>query len=107
MELELEAGARLEVALPARHTAALFVLAGRACVNASRPAGEAELVLLDIEGEGIELRAEAPTRALLLGGAPLGEPVVAHGPFVMTTRAEILQAIEDYQSGRMGRLEPH
>jgi hypothetical protein len=41
---------------------------------------------------------------LLLGGVPLGEPVVQHGPFVMNTRQEIDQAIQDYQHGRMGAI---
>ena len=43
---------------------------------------------------------------LLLGGVPLNEPVVQHGPFVMNTEAEIATAIRDYQSGKMGAIEP-
>ena len=41
---------------------------------------------------------------LLIGGLPLGEPIVRYGPFVMNTRDEILQAVADYQSGRMGSI---
>jgi redox-sensitive bicupin YhaK (pirin superfamily) len=48
--------------------------------------------------------ATQTTQLLLLGGVPLGEPVVRHGPFVMNTRQEINQAIEDYQQGRMGSI---
>ena len=49
--------------------------------------------------------SRSPTlEVLLLGGSPIGEPISWYGPFVMNTREEIKQAIEDYQAGRMGRI---
>jgi redox-sensitive bicupin YhaK (pirin superfamily) len=105
-DLALDAGAELALALPAGHTAAVVVLAGRARVNGSEPLGEAEMALLDRAGTGVTIAAEPATLALLLGGEPLGEPVVFHGPFVMSTREEIYAAVRDYQSGRMGHLDP-
>ena len=60
-------------------------------------------------GDAVELAAPAgnagETQVLLLGGVPLNEPVVQHGPFVMNTEAEIAAAIRDYQAGRMGSIE--
>jgi len=60
-------------------------------------------------GDTVELAAAAgntgDTQVLLLGGVPLDEPVVQHGPFVMNTEAEIIAAIRDYQSGRMGAID--
>ena len=47
-----------------------------------------------------------PLDVLLLGGLPIGEPIAHYGPFVMNTREEILQAVTDYQAGRMGRIPP-
>jgi redox-sensitive bicupin YhaK (pirin superfamily) len=105
-DLALDAGAELALALPAGHTAAVVVLAGRARVNGSEPLGEAEMALLDRAGASVTIAAEQETLALLLGGEPLGEPVVFHGPFVMSTREEIYAAVRDYQSGRMGHLDP-
>jgi quercetin 2,3-dioxygenase len=69
--------------------------------------------LLAIYGDGdwLELSADpmqdshTPNmEVLLLGGRPIGEPIAWYGPFVMNTKAEIIQAVEDYQSGRMGSI---
>jgi redox-sensitive bicupin YhaK (pirin superfamily) len=103
-DLRLGAGADWSATLPAGHTCAVLVLSGRATVNGSAPLEDAEMALLDLAGEGVSVHAESETIALLLGGQPLGEPVVQHGPFVMNTGQEIYQAIQDYQSGRMGHL---
>ncbi len=105
LDLRLSPGATWEAELPRGHTAAVVVLSGRATVNGSEPLEDAQMALLELAGEGVRVAAERETLALLLGGEPLGEPVVQHGPFVMNTGQEIYQAIQDYQSGRMGRLE--
>ncbi|MEK7292146.1 MAG: pirin-like C-terminal cupin domain-containing protein, partial [Actinomycetota bacterium] len=53
------------------------------------------------EGAVRVLAHEKKAQVLLLGGQPLGEPVSRYGPFVMNSRQEIVQAVEDYQSGRL------
>ncbi len=103
-DLQLAADSSWSATVPSGHTAAVVVLSGRATVAGSEPLEDAEMALLDLEGERVEVRAERETRALFLGGAPLGEPVVSHEPFVMNTGQEIYQALKDYQSGRMGHL---
>jgi hypothetical protein len=54
------------------------------------------------QADGVTLSATIPSRAILLSGKPLGEPIMQHGPFVMNTKEEIYQAIRDYQDGRLG-----
>ena len=54
----------------------------------------------DADSDGVVLKARPLTRALLIGGKPLGEPIAQHGPFVMNTNDEIFQAVQDYQSGK-------
>ncbi len=66
--------------------------------------GEGDLAIFNRSGNGIALKATADAKLLVMGGAPIPEPVAGHGPFVMNAAAEIQQAIEDYQLGRMGEL---
>jgi redox-sensitive bicupin YhaK (pirin superfamily) len=78
---------------------------GTATAQEDRRVAEGDLVIFDRKRPGVvRLTAETGTQALVLSGEPLNEPVVAYGPFVMNTRAEIMQAMQDYQSGKMGRL---
>jgi redox-sensitive bicupin YhaK (pirin superfamily) len=67
------------------------------------------MVLFAQDGEEVTItnssEAKSPLDVLLLAGVPLKEPVVRYGPFVMTTEAEIIQAIEDYRTGRMSSID--
>jgi redox-sensitive bicupin YhaK (pirin superfamily) len=103
----LQPGAQVTQPLPADSNALLYVFVGALESNGTRIA-DGELGVLG-QGDSIELSvaasASAPAQALLLGGTPIGEPVVQHGPFVMNTREEINQAIVDYQAGRMGVID--
>lgn len=62
------------------------------------------LVHFKNDGDGIALEATQHTRILLLSGEPLNEEVVSYGPFVMNTQTQIMEAMRDYQIGKMGVL---
>ncbi|MBT0669092.1 pirin family protein [Novosphingobium profundi] len=103
MTVELEASARITLPAPQGRTVFLYVVAG-APVIAGTPCKEAHLVELDQGGDGVEVEAQGPVTLLYGHADPIGEPVVAHGPFVMNTREEILAAIHDYQAGKFGAI---
>jgi redox-sensitive bicupin YhaK (pirin superfamily) len=86
-------------------TAALVVLEGDVALADGESAGEAELVLFDRAGGEIALTSQTGARALFLGGEPIDEPVVMHGPFVMNTTDEIRRAVADFRAGRFGALD--
>jgi len=65
----------------------------------------ADTVALLGDGDSLALEAASKVSLMLLAGEPLREPIAHYGPFVMNTREEIEQAIQDYQQGRMGHLE--
>jgi len=79
-------------------------LSGEVTVNDEKAAGEGDLAIFARAGEGITVKAKTEAKLLVMDGEPIAEPVVGHGPFVMNSRAEIQQAFEEYQLGRMGEL---
>ncbi|MFQ4138252.1 pirin family protein [Nodosilinea sp. PGN35] len=105
-DLRLSGGQQVMLELPEGHTTLLVVLKGSVRVGGSEPVSEAEIGICDLSGTTLTLDPLQDTKALLLSGAPIDEPIVGHGPFVMNTTEEIYQAMTDYQSGKMGALAP-
>ena len=102
-DLRLKANKSVSFTLPPGHTTALFVLHGAIQVG-GEIVREAELAVMEREGELLVFKTEQDTTLLLLGGEPLHEPIVGYGPFVMNSEAEIRQAMNDYRAGRMGHI---
>jgi len=90
--------------LPKKFNTAVFLLRGSILICDQSIDGEAQLALLDQEGDELTVTTETESRILILSAKPINEPVVSSGPFVMNTKAELVQAFTDYQSGRMGHL---
>ena len=103
-DVNIKAGKPAEFQLPDGHTTAFLVLSGDLVVNGERAAGEGDLTIFARSGNGITVTAKTDAKLLVMDGEPFTEPVVGHGPFVMNSRAEIQQAFEDYQLGKMGEL---
>ncbi|WP_208278427.1 pirin family protein [Massilia oculi] len=102
----MQAGGQLAVSGLHGRNVLLYVVRGRIGVGNHGDLVDAyQLVELDEDGDTLHIRAEADTLLLFGHAEPIREPVVAHGPFVMTTREEIVQAIADYQAGRFGSTQ--
>ena len=113
MVVRIECSQAADVIIPIAENfnAAIYVIAGSVELPGGRAATARQLALLAGHGltanptkGDVSIHAAPGTTLLLLAGEAINEPVVSHGPFVMNTRAEISQAIQDYQMGKMGRL---
>jgi quercetin 2,3-dioxygenase len=103
--ITLQPGARLDLPWQPDYNALVYVLAGRGTAGVERrPLHLGQLAVLGA-GDAIRVAADAgaaPLDLFVLGGRPIREPVAHYGPFVMNTRAELIEAFEDYQKGRLG-----
>jgi redox-sensitive bicupin YhaK (pirin superfamily) len=99
LDIAIEAGASFGQAVVSGHNAFAYVYEGEVSVGAES-VGKGELIVLG-DGDAVAVTGKAgKSRLILVAGKPIGEPVARYGPFVMNTQAEIMQAVQDYQSGR-------
>lgn len=103
-DVKLKAGGSLRFDAPAKRTLALVVLDGTIKAN-GQAAAESQLVVFDREAGEVKIEAEGDAAVLVLSGEPLNEPIVGYGPFVMNTEREIMQAVEDFNRGRFGKIK--
>lgn len=103
-DVRLAGGHSTALTLPQGHTLIVAVLTGAVLINGTQAARDGETVLFDRKGGAITIEAESDVKLLVLSGEPLGEPIVAHGPFVMNTAEEIAQAFADFRNGQFGRV---
>jgi len=110
----VQPGARLDLGWPSDHNALVYALAGHGTVGPDgHPIRGGQLAVLG-RGDRIGITADRTQDSrqpaldvLLLGGRPIREPVFHYGPFVMNSKSEVAQALEDYRAGRFGSIPPH
>lgn len=106
-DVELTTRATITPTVPADHNVAVLALDGNVTVNGTDVAA-GRLAILDHSRpgyNGVELASSTGGRALVMTGRPIAEPIAAMGPFVMNTRQQLIDAYDDFRSGRFGRLD--
>lgn len=103
LDVALAAGRTAELPQPEGWTTLVVVASGSASVNGAEPVTGPAVVTLSTAGEGVTVQADSDAKLLLLSGEPIDEPVVGYGPFVMNSQQQIVQAINDFNSGRFGQ----
>jgi redox-sensitive bicupin YhaK (pirin superfamily) len=102
--LYFEKEGTVSIPLPSHHNAFIYLLDGMMHVEKFGMVEALHLAHFNNDGDGIQLKALENTRILLMTGEPLNEDVVSYGPFVMNTQTQIMEAMRDYQMGKMGVL---
>ena len=103
---EAQENGMLDVDIPQNHQSLIYVLDGTVLVNDTKvlKKGENQMIVFNQDGNSIHFKAKTTSTILILSGEPILEKVTQYGPYVMNTQTEILEAMRDYQKGKMGHL---
>ncbi|MEP7195996.1 MAG: pirin family protein [Saprospiraceae bacterium] len=104
MNIKLNAGAEIDLNYPEDFNTCMLVIEGEIVINNLEKAKLDQLVLMKNHGQNFSIKSEQASTILLLSAQPINEPIASHGPFVMNTREELIQAFNDFQEGKFGVL---
>lgn len=102
--LRMKTNSEFSLNFPADHNVTFYVLEGELDLNKNQTIKQHDLVVFEQSADEILLNAKADSKILIMAGVPINEPMVSQGPFVMNSETEILEAMRDYQQGKMGFL---
>ena len=101
---EMKKGAKFFFTIPSSHNAFIYIMDGKVQVTGDGEVDNKYVAVFNHDGEGFGLEALEDTHLFIGTGEPLNEPVASHGPFVMNSQTELMEAFRDYQLGKMGIL---
>lgn len=104
LNASIRSGATAEFSFPKHYNTSVLVLEGDVKIDGFEVPTD-HFILMANDGDEFKIEAGADARVLVLSGQPIGEPIAAHGPFVMNTKQELLEAFEDFNRGKFGYLE--
>lgn len=104
--IDVEEGGEYKIHIPSSHQSLLYLLKGNSRINNATDLvlDKNQLIEFNQDGEGFSIKAHAKSKLLCLSGAPFNEKIASWGPYVMNTQTEIMEALRDYQEGKMGFL---
>ncbi len=104
--ITIEAQGVFDVKVPSTHKSTIYLLKGDVLINNAKSLkfNENQLLEFNQDGEGFSIKGNEKSKLLFLSGVPIAEPVKTYGPYVMNTQTEIMEAMRDYQMGKMGFL---
>jgi redox-sensitive bicupin YhaK (pirin superfamily) len=105
LNAKLTSGGSATFSFPSNHNTCILVIEGEVILNNTEDVPLDHLALFKNEGETFTIKAAQQSIVLILSGEPINEPIAAHGPFVMNTREQIMEAFQDYELGKFGELE--
>ena len=105
LNAKLKVGGKASFSFPAHYNTALLVVEGSVVLNGTEVTPTNHLALMANDGVEFEIEATEASLVLILSGEPINEPIASHGPFVMNTQEELVEAFNDFKQGKFGELE--
>jgi redox-sensitive bicupin YhaK (pirin superfamily) len=100
----MDVATSLELSFPSNYNTGIIVVDGIVSINEGDAIEVDHYIRMANDGEAFSVNSKTKVTLLLMSGEPIGEPIAAQGPFVMNTKAEIMQAMRDFYEGKFGHL---